>query len=859
MTPERWQQIKEVLHHALELAPEQRSSFLEKACSGDHSLRNQVDSLLFSNEEARSGFLCSSVVRVTLTNGTMLGDYEVQNLIGSGGMGEVYRAHDARLGRDVAIKVLPSFLSLDTERLRRFEQEARAAAKLNHPNILSVFQMGTYEGKPYLVSELLEGVTLREQLDCGPLPIHKSIDYGLQFARGLAAAYDKGIVHRDLKPENLFVTKDGRIKILDFGLAKLTQTITPSDGSAGTINKTLPGVVMGTVGYMSPEQVRGQAADHRADIFAFGAVLYEMLTGQRAFQTASSPETMTAILKEDPKAVCELAPSTPKALERVVHRCLGKSPELRFQSASDLAFALQASHDPGTSSTSAIGHTRAPKKGVLLRWVFLGVAIVATLSLVPLSWKVWRSQSHGAAQIQSLAVLPLQNLSQEADQDYFADSMTEALITQLAKIKELRVISRTSAMRFKNTTESVPEIARKLNVDAVVEGSVERAGSRVRITAQLIRASTEKHIWAESFDRDLRDVLLLQSEVAQNIARGVQVSISPDDRARLSGERQVDPEAYQLYVKGRYFWIKRTPQTVNQAIVLFNQAVAKDPNYAEAYSGLADAYASLGFSFDVGSIAPNLVQPKAHAFARKAMELNERLPEAHNSLAYWKLNYGWDWAGAEEEFHRSLDLNPGYANAHHWYAHQLISSGRMDEALAESKKALEIDQLSPIMNVHLGWHYFFARQYDHSLDQLRKTLELDPNYGLAFWYTGWVYEQIGKPEEAIGQMLRAKQFLKGNLVVEADLAHAYGIAGKKSEARKILAGLRSMSEQTYVNPYEIALIHLGLGEKEQAFQSLNEAIRDRSDLMIYLKLDPRMDPIRSDPRFTELVRNVGIP
>jgi eukaryotic-like serine/threonine-protein kinase len=779
-----------------------------------------------------------------------LGRYTVQEKAGEGGMGVVYRAKDERLERDVALKVLAPGLLADAEARKRFRKEALALSKLNHPNIATIFDFDSDKGTDFLVMEYVDGQSLSARIAGGPLIERDVVSVGEQIALALEEASEHGVTHRDLKPANILLTTKGRVKVLDFGLATLLHSPTGDDATQSLSDSRL---VVGTLPYMSPEQLRGEKADGRSDIYSCGVVLYEMATGRRPFCSDLPSRLSDQILHDLPVVPRALNARVSQELERITLKCLDKQPENRYQSAKELAIDLRRLSSSSTTASPTVNSRKHP------RWP-LGIGIaVAALFVLALAWNSWRTRPNAAGSIESIAVLPLQNLSRDADQDYFADSMTEAMITNLAKIKALRVISRTTMMRFKNTTKSVPEIARELNVDAIVEGSVESAGNRIRITAQLIRGTTDQHMWADSYDRDLRDVLMLQSEVAQNIAKEVQVSISPDDQERLSNERRVDPEAYQLYVKGRYFWAKRTPESVNKALELFNQAIAKDPNYAEAYSGLADAYSSLGFSFDVGPRAPNEVQPKAHAAATIALELNDRLAEAHNSLAYWKLNYGWDWKGAEEEFRRSLQLNPGYANAHHWYAHLLISAGRTDEGLAESQKALELDQLSPIMNTHLGWHYFFARQYDQAFDQLRKTLELDPAYGLAFWYTGWAYEQTGKPGKAIEQMLRARELLKGNLIVEADLAHAYAIAGNKSEARKILAELRSFSSQRYVNPYEIALIHVGLGEKEQALQELDHALQDRSDLMIYLKLDPRMDPIRSDLRFKELVRKVGIP
>jgi TolB-like protein/DNA-binding winged helix-turn-helix (wHTH) protein/Flp pilus assembly protein TadD len=464
-----------------------------------------------------------------------------------------------------------------------------------------------------------------------------------------------------------------------------------------------------------------------------------------------------------------------------------------------------------------------------------------------------------SAHIDSIAVLPLKNLSDEREQDYFADGMTEALITDLGKVGALRVISRTSVMRYKDTKKPLPEIARELQVDALVEGTVARSGDRLRITANLVQASPERHLWAESYERDLRDVIALQNDVARTITQQIQVKLTPEEDARLTASHKVDPEAYKLFIKGRYFWVKRNRESFNLAMGYFQQAIDRDPGYAAPYSGLADCYALFGSSFDVGGLAPSEVQPKAKAAALKALELDSSLSDAHNSLAYVKLTYDWDWQGAEAEFKRSLELNPGYAHGHHWYAHLLLSSGRRDEALAESNRALELDPVSPIINLHLGWHYLYTRQYDRALDQLAKTLELDPSYALAHWYRGLAYEQKKLYPDALREMGKAKDLLPGNLAVQSDIAHVYAVSGDKGAVEKVIAGLREESARRYVNQYEVALIFVGLGRNDQAFEWLDKAFRGHSDQLVYLKVDPRLDSIRSDSRFTELVRRVGIP
>jgi TolB-like protein/DNA-binding winged helix-turn-helix (wHTH) protein/Tfp pilus assembly protein PilF len=485
------------------------------------------------------------------------------------------------------------------------------------------------------------------------------------------------------------------------------------------------------------------------------------------------------------------------------------------------------------------------------------IGLLVAIYAGALRQRLWKKL--GAVRIESIAVLPLRNISNDPEQDFFADGMTDALVTNLGKISALNVISRTSVMRYRNTQVPLPEIARELKVDALVEGTVTRSSNRVRITANLVQANPEKQLWAESYEGDLRDVLALQSQVASAIAQQVEVKLTPAEHERLSGSRSVDPEAYRLYIKGRYFWVKRNEESINRAVDYFRQAIEHDPGYAAAYSGLADCYSSLGFAFDVGSQPPRDAQPKAKAAALKALELDSSLADAHNSLAFAKLNYDWDWQGAEAEFKRCLELNPGYSHGHHWYAHFLLSSGRLNEALAESARALELDPLSPIINAHLGWHHIYTRQYDRAIEQLTKTLELDPHYGLAFWYRGLAYAQKKMYPEALRELGSARDLLPGNLVLESDIGNVYAVSGNKRAAESVIAELKQESAHRYANPYQIALIYAGLGQRDQTFEWLEKAYRGRSDLLVYFKVDPRLDPIRSDSRFAALLRRIAIP
>jgi serine/threonine-protein kinase len=786
--------------------------------------------------------------------GQTLGHYCVVEKIGEGGMGVVYRARDTRLDRDVALKVLPAGTLADEVARKRFRKEALALAKLSHPNIATIHDFDTEEGVDFLVTEYIPGVTLSEKLAAGSLPLREIAHLGIQLAEGLAAAHERGIVHGDLKPGNLLVTSDRRLKILDFGMAKLLHPEGPD--ATPTITETR--AITGTLPYMSPEQLGGERPDPRNDIYSAGAVLYEMATGRRPFPEVRGLRLMDSILHQAPQAPSALNRRVSPALENIILKCLEKEPERRYQSARELRVDLERLGAPAPLVAAETGRRPA----LAQRWplVLAGALVILLAVLLGLNVGGLRKRLLGRAgvsRIQSLAVLPLENLSRDPQQDYFAEGMTDALIANLSRISALRVISRTSAMRYKGTREPLSKIARQLNVEAVVEGSVLQSGNRVRIIAQLIDAEADRNLWSDEYERDLQDVLTLQNDVAQAIAREINIKLKPLEQAHLATRRTVNPEAYQLYLKGRYYWNKRTEDGVKKATDYFKQALEQDPSYALAYAGLADCYVILaGYNL----LPPKEAYPLAEASAKKALQLDDTLAEAHTPLASFKEDYEWDWRGGLEEYRRAIELNPGYATAHQWYAEALMRLGRYEEAIAEIERAEQLDPLSLVIHAVHGYVYYHARQYDPAVAQFQKTLDLDANFFPAYLFLGWTYEQKGMYGEAVAQLQKAMALPGGDTAeVVAALGHAYAVSGEKARAAQLLSQLKQEAKRRYVDPYQIALVYAGLGEKDRAFASLEEAYRARSEGLTFLKVDPRLDALRSDLRCRDLLRRMHFP
>lgn len=868
MKPEEWQRVKQILEPALELDPASRSAFVDRACAGDESLRREILSLLTKQKEGIR-FLeepALEMVRQHMAQdqaqqdkeaelallGQMISHYRILQKLGGGGMGVVYKAEDTRLGRHVALKFLPEEMARDEQALERFRREARAASALNHPHICTIHDIGESEGGPFIVMELLEGSTLKYRISGKPLARELVVDLGIQIADALDAAHAKDILHRDVKSANIFVTERGQAKLLDFGLAKLAgatvEALTTQDLLTATTETprakdlTLPGALMGTAPYMSPEQIRGEPLDARSDIFSFGAVLYEMATGQPAFSGETIGQIREAILALEPASPHKLNPRVPAALEGVITKALKKKPQERYQRASEARAEL-------IRVRGEIGR-RWRRRAVLA-----ALPLLALLAVV--GWRLgWPRPGLHTGHIRSIAVLPLTNLSGDPQQEYFADGMTEQLTTDLGQISALRVISRTSAMHYKGTNKKLPDIARELDVDAVVEGSVEPAANQVRITAQLIEAATDRHLWAKSYERDLHDVLALQDEVARAIAGEIQVTLTPQQRLRLAASRPVNADAYELYLRGRYHWNKRSEEDLRKAASYLQRAIDLDPKFALAYAGLADTYVLLG----EGDIIPTgEAFAKAKAAAVKALEIDGSLAQAYSSLALLEFVDGWNFKGAEEEFKRAIDLNPSYATAYHWYALLLSALGRHGEAIAEMEQARRLDPLSPVINVNVAWVLYRARRYESALQELQKASDIDPNYIRLHYLRACIYVQKRMLTEAAAEFHNFQEEIsRGSRspMRLVGLGYANAVMGRKTEALRVVDEMKRQN----VLPYDIAYILAALGEKDAAFQWLYQAYAGHSPRLVEnLKVEPALDPLRSDPRFPELLRRIGLP
>src|SRR6185503_943680 len=824
------------------------------------------------------------------------------SLIGAGGMGEVYLAHDSSLNRKVALKVLPREVATNQDRMRRFKQEETSAASLNHPNIAHIYEIGEAEGLNYIAMEYVEGTTLRTKIHTEHEELPKLLRTLQHVAEGLAKAHDSGIVHRDLKPDNIMITFDGHAKVLDFGLAKLVESQTNTGSEEPTIlQHSTPGLILGTMGYMSPEQAQGKTKeiDHRSDIFSFGCILFEAITGEKAFIGKDQIETLNKIVREPAPPLAAFTPHAPGDLQRIVRRCLAKDPGERYQNIKDVALELKEvrhemegtgemtvpsvsmphseartmwhsestrvqSGPPATAGPLSSPATRASSaefivSGIKQHKKATAIAAIGVLILaVAVAFGI-RSYLHASSTevaVESIAVIPFENQNKDAGSEWISDGLTESIINNLTQLPNLRVIARSSVFRYKGRETDPLAVGKELGVRAVLTGRLMKRGETMLISTELFDVRDNKQLWGEQYERQLADMLSVQREIAREITNNLRPKLSGMEQSRMDKQYTANPEAFQLYLKGRFYWNKRTPADFRKAIPFFQQAIEKDPNYALAYSGLADTFALLT---TYASEKPKELMPKAKEAALKALALDDKLAEAHASLGFVAGYYDYDFATSEREFRRALELNPNYPTAHHWRAVHLSRLKRFDEAISEIRRALELDPLSTIINLSYGDILIDARRFDEGIEQYQKTIDLDPNFWFSYLFLGRADEGKGTYDQAVDAYAKAFNMVPAESLNE--LKEIYRKSGWKAYLRAVLDGLTTKFQRVSIlqQPYVIAAFHARLGQNDEAIKWLEKAYEEREMRMTWISVAFEFDSMRSDPRFKELVRRLGLP
>lgn len=819
--------------------------------------------------------------------GRTISHYRIVAKLGGGGMGVVYRAEDTRLGRSVALKFLPEEVSRNRQVLERFQREARAASALNHPNICTIHDIDECDGRPFIVMELMEGETLRERITRGALPVDQVVDIGRRLADALDAAHEQGIIHRDIKPENIFITRRGQPKILDFGLAKVDTT--PLAGAPGAsalptaaadANLTGPGVAVGTVTYMSPEQVRGETLDPRSDLFSCGVVLYEMATGRQAFSGATSGVVFDAILNRPATPPLRINPDLPPEIERIITKALEKDRSLRYQHASELVADLaRLKRDTDTGRSAAVSASQVPAAasgrvstpaaateissdaqiaiGLAARHKTKLMAAVAVLIVIAAGvtwWMTGRSTpAPDGGPIDSIAALPFVNVGGEADAEYLSDGITESLINRLTRLPGMRVASRSSAFRFKGDDIDLQEAGSALNVRAVVTGRVQQRGDTLVVGAELVDLATDAQLWGEQYNRRMSDIFAIQEEIARAIADRLQVKLSGKQEQEFVSRPTDNAEAYQLYLKGRHQWNKRTSESVRRGLEYFQQAIEEDPTFALAYAGVADSYAVGGGTFL--DLPPRDSRPRARAAALKAIELDDSLAEAHTTLADTLFYYDWDWAGAEREFKRAIELNPNYATAYQWYHEYLNAMLRHDEAIAMAKRAQQIDPLSPIITVSVGRALWAGGRRDEALAEVRKAIDLDPGFSQAWFDLGGYYDDLDRPDEAVDAWSRALTLI-GETEEARRLVETYRSSGQEGLVR---LGMQHEESRGAAGYFDLAEYYAEEGDADTAIAYLEKAMDYRSGAFAWLQYNSSFDSMRSDPRFQAIMEKLDFP
>ena len=823
--------------------------------------------------------------------------YRILSKIGAGGMGEVYLAQDTKLDRKVALKILPADVASNHDRMERFVREAKSAAALNHPHIAQIHEIGEHDGTHFIVMEYVDGVTLRETIHSQGTELNRLLRILQQVAEGLSKAHSAGIVHRDLKPDNIMITRDGFAKVLDFGLAKLVEGGTglgqSDDSSAPTEvieQHSAPGVVMGTAGYMSPEQAQGksQNIDQRSDIFSFGCILFEAVTGQRAFAGQDAIDTLNKIIREPVPPISDFRPDAPTHLQRIVRRCLAKDREDRYQTIKDVAIELRelrremestgvdtvASPSRGTTISDSFVETgsgpaqtgsvassiSAPVSSAEyivsgIKQHKLAVTIAVSLVLIgSIGLALYLHARNTEVAIESIAVLPFDNQSRDPNTEYLSDGVTESIINSLARLANLRVIARSSVFRYKGKPTDPITVASELGVRAVLSGRIMQRGENLTISAELIDARDNKQLWGERYERKVADLLSVQRDIAQEISRNLRVTLSGAEQNRVARQSTENSEAYQLYLQGRYQWTKGTVDGGMKAIAYFDQALGKDPNYALAHVGLADSYWVLGDA----SLSMQEAMTKAKDEATKALQLDDSLAEAHTSLAAVKFFFEFDWSGAENEFKRAIELNPNYAESHHQYGWLLAQSGRPAEGLEEMKRAQRLDPLNLLINTDINAPFYMQRRFDLSIEQSRRVLAMDPSFYLPHYTLGWASLQLRDFKTGIAELEKARA-LEDQPWIVGTLACGYALSGNRTTALKLIAELQEQAKRRHVTPYWIAMTWIALGDKDEAFKWLERSYEERSFWLGWLKMDQMLDPLRDDPRFKDLLKRLNFP
>jgi serine/threonine protein kinase/Tfp pilus assembly protein PilF len=767
---------------------------------------------------------------MALAVGAKLGRYEISSQLGAGGMGEVYLAQDTKLDRKVALKILPPELAEDKDRMSRFVREAKFASALNHPNIITIHEIGEIDGMHFISTEYIEGETLKTRLGRESLSLKSTLEIASQVASALDAAHRAGIVHRDIKPDNIMVRDDGIVKVLDFGLVKLTasnKSEVDKEGETKILVNTQAGVIMGTVGYMSPEQSRAQETDARTDIWSLGCVLYEMLTHQQPFQGETMTDVLANIIYREPAPILAHRSDVPAELERIVGKTVRKNRDERYQSAKELFNDLQQ----------------------------LQTRLLVEAEIIRSGSGERISQIQPSPFVNSIAVLPFANLSTEKDNEYFSEGLTEEIIMHLSKLQTLKVIARGSTTRYATEGKTRKQTAIDLGVQYLLEGSVRRQGRDLRITVQLVDALRDVYVWSETYRGTMEDIFDIQEKVAAEIVHALQLRLSPDETQNLKKRFTENTRAYQLYLQGRFFWNKRSEEGLKTAIKYFEEAIEHDPHYALAWAGIADSYSLLG---EFGNTSRKELYPKAEAAVNKALEIDNRLAEVHTSLASLLMLSKWDWENSQKEFKLALELNPNYATAPHWYSQWLLNMGRIEESLRLISRAAELDPVSQAILKDKGLVLYYDRQYDKAIELARRTLELDPNYAAAHRLLSLVYQAKGMFDEAIVENEKWGKLTRNEIETTVALAQLYAVSGKTEEAKKLVEVVEQDElriDQAYRG---LALVYAALGDNDSAFACLEKSLERQEEALLTMKVDPKLDPLRSDPRFTALAKKIGI-